>query len=49
MNSFRPEIAQVANPKGLSTAHLRTLVPNTIPGIVFGTRILKWAIYGFFR
>ena len=30
--------------KGRSTAHVRTLVPNTIPGIVFGTRVIKWAV-----
>ena len=35
-------------PKGPYTAHLKTLVPNTIPGIVFGTRVLKWAVYGVF-
>ena len=33
-------------PKGPYTAHLRTLVPRTIPGIVFGTRVLIWAVYG---
>ena len=32
-------------PKG---SHLRNLVPKTIPGIVFGTRVLKWAVYGPF-
>ena len=30
------------------TSHLRTLVPNTKPGIVFGTRVLKWAVCGPF-
>ena len=35
-------------PKGPYTAHLRTLVPKTIPGIVFGTSVLKWAVYGPF-
>ena len=25
-----------------------TLVPNTTPGIVFGTRVLQWAVYGPF-
>ena len=33
-------------PKGPYTAHLRTLVPKTIPGMVFGTRVLKWAVHG---
>ena len=33
-------------PKGPCTAHLRTLGPKTTPGIVFGTRVLKWAVYG---
>ena len=37
-------------PKGPYTAHLRTLGPKTIPGIVivFGPRVLKWAVYGLF-
>ena len=29
------------NPKGAYTAHLRTLITKTIPGIAFGTRVLK--------
>ena len=33
-------------PKDSYTAHLRTLVPKTIPGTVFGTRVLKWAVHG---
>ena len=37
-----------ASPKGPYSAHLRTLVPKTIRGIVFGTRVLKWAVYGPF-
>ena len=32
-------------PKGPHTAHLRPLPPKAIPGIVFGTRVLKWAVY----
>ena len=28
------------------TAHARTLVPNTIPGTAFGTRVLKRAVWG---
>ena len=28
------------------TACLRTLLPNSIPGIVFGTRVLNWAVFG---
>ena len=35
-------------PKGPYTAHVRTLVPKTIPGMAFGTRLLKWAVYGPF-
>ena len=36
-------------PKGPSyTACLRTRLPNTIPGIAFGKRVLKWAVYGPF-
>ena len=35
-------------PKGPCTAHLRTLVPKTILGIVFGTRVLEWAVHGPF-
>ena len=27
---------------------LRTLVPKTIPGMVFGTRVLEWAVFGPF-
>ena len=34
------------SPKHPSTAYSRTLVPNTITGIVFGTRVLKWAVDG---
>ena len=33
-------------PEGPSTQHLRTLVPNTIKGMVFGTRILKYCVLG---
>ena len=33
-------------PKGPYTVHLRTLLSNAIPGIAFGTRVLKWAVYG---
>ena len=33
-------------PKRAYTAHLRTLVPKAIPGMVFGTKILKWAVCG---
>ena len=36
------------NPKGSYAAHLRILVPKTLRGIVFGTRVLKWAVYGPF-
>ena len=30
------------NPEGPSTQYLRSLVPNTITGMVFGTRNLKY-------
>ena len=33
-------------PKGPYTAHVRTRVLKTIPAIVFGIRVLKWAIDG---
>ena len=35
-------------PKAPYTADFRTPAPNTIPGIVFGTEVLKWAVYGPF-
>ena len=35
-------------PKGPYTANLRTLAPKTILGILSGTRVLKWAVYGPF-
>ena len=34
------------SPKGPYTVHLRTLAPKAIPGMVFGTRVLKWTVYG---
>ena len=33
-------------PKDPYTPHLRTLVPKCIPGMCFGTRVLKRAVYG---
>ena len=36
----------ISSPKGQSTAHLRILVPKTVPGRCFGTIVLKWAVYG---
>ena len=30
------------------TAHLRTQVQQTIPGMAFGTRAFEWAVYGPF-
>ena len=36
----------VRNPEGPSSQYLRTLVPNTIKGMVFGTRILKDGVLG---
>ena len=54
INAARPQISyhaivpmvRVYNPKGPYTAHLRTLVPTTIAGIGFGTRVPKWAVDG---
>ena len=34
------------SPEGPSTQYLRTLVPQTIFQMVFGTRVLKYAILG---
>ena len=36
----------VPYPEGPCTQHLRTLVPNTIKGMVFGTRDLKYWVLG---
>ena len=33
-------------PEGPSSQYLRTLVPNTIKGMVFGTRVLKYWVLG---
>ena len=33
-------------PEGPSTQYLRTLVPKTIPSMVFGTRVLKYWVLG---
>ena len=35
-----------AFPEGPSTQHLRTLVPNAIKGMGFGTRVLKYWVLG---
>ena len=35
-----------AHPEGPSTHYLRTLVPNTIKSMVFGTRVLKYWVLG---
>ena len=36
---------KITNPEGPSTQYLRTLIPNTIKGIVFRTRVLKdWVL-----
>ena len=32
------------NSKAPYTAHLKTLVPNTIPGIASGTRVFEWTV-----
>ena len=37
-----------SSPKGPYTAHLRTLVPITIPGMVCGIKVLRWAVYEHF-
>ena len=41
-------VALELSPKSPSTAHLRTLIPKTIPSMGFGTRVLKWEVDGFF-
>ena len=38
----------IADPNGPYTAQLTTLVPKTVPGIVFEARVLKWAPYAPF-
>ena len=40
------ENSHVGSQKGPYTAHLRTLVPKTRPGMVFRTRVLERAVYG---
>ena len=47
--SIRKDILRLAlshYPEGPSTQYLRTLVPNTIQGMAFGTRILKYWVLG---
>ena len=39
----------VVIPDGPYTAHLRAPAPKMLPGIVFGTRVFQWAVYGPFR
>ena len=39
---------KIPHPKGPYTAHLRTLVPKTIPSVVFGTRVLNRAVHAPF-
>ena len=45
---FRTEPWRLRAPKNLDTAHLRTLVPNNLLGIAFGTKVLQWALHGPF-
>ena len=33
-------------PEGTSTQYLRPLIPNTIKGMVFGTKVLKYFVLG---
>ena len=42
------EVAE-SHPKSPYAVHLRILVPKTIPGMVFGTRVLEKAVYGPLR
>ena len=42
----RHVILYMAYPEGPSTHCLRTLVPNTIPYMAFGTRVLKYWVLG---
>ena len=36
----------MCSPEGPSAQYFRTLVPNTIQGMVFGTRVLKHGVLG---
>ena len=38
----------IIGPKGCIYCPLKDSVPKAIPGMVFGTRVLKWAVYGPF-
>ena len=40
------EAAESLNPQGPSTQYLRSLVPNTIKSMVFGTRNLNYWVLG---
>ena len=42
----RPKYSLIRDPEGPSTQYLRTLVPNTNKGMVFGTRNLKYWVLG---
>ena len=41
-----PVLTELTRLEGPSTQYLRTLVPNTIKSMVFGTRILKYSVLG---
>ena len=38
-------VRSTRSPQGPFTARLRTLLPRTIPDMLFGTRVLTWAVY----
>ena len=42
----RYELSSILSTEGPSTQYSRTLVPNTIKGMVFGTRNLKYLVLG---
>ena len=46
--NWRSLFVGTCNPKAPSTAQLRVLAPKAIPGMVFGSGILKWTVYGPF-
>ena len=45
-NPWQCETRVLKFPEGPSTQYLRTLVPNTIPLVDFGTRVLKYWVLG---
>ena len=46
--SHLKSLGAMTDPKGPYTGHVRTLTKKTTPGMAFGARVLKWAVYGLF-